>query len=141
MSSTKPRVHGLGGVFFKSKDPAALGAWYRDKLGFDVDPSFGGAMFRWQRLDGGQQGMTLWSPFAADTQYLAPSDKPYMLNLRVDDLEAMLASLRADGCQVLNRREDGPYGRFGYVLDPEGTLLELWQAPEHDPEPTQALAE
>jgi predicted enzyme related to lactoylglutathione lyase len=133
MANDKPRVHGLGGVFFKAKDPAALGAWYRDKLGFEVDPSFGGAMFQWNRRDREQVGMTLWSPFAADTQYMAPSDKPYMINLRVDDLDAMLASLRADGCQVLDRREDGDYGRFGYVLDPEGTLLELWQAPEVDP--------
>ena len=95
-------------------------------------------MFRWRRLDREQEGMTLWSPFEASTRYLEPSEKPYMLNLRVDDLDAMLASLRADGCQVLERREDGPYGRFGYVVDPEGTLLELWQPPETDPGEAQA---
>lgn len=136
MAAEKPRVHGIGGVFFKAKDPAALGAWYREKLGFDVDASYGGAAFRWNRCDREQQGMTLWSPFADDTKYMAPSDKPYMLNLRVDDLVAMLASLRADGCQVLDRREDGAYGRFGYVVDPEGTLLELWQAPDEEPSPS-----
>ena len=137
MTTPKPRVHGLGGIFFKSKDPAALSAWYRDKLGFEVEP-WGGAMFHWRRLDREQQGMTLWSPFAQDTTYFQPGDKPWMLNLRVDDLDAMLASLRADGCQVLDRRDDSEYGRFGYVLDPEGTLLELWQPPEKPPGEAQA---
>lgn len=130
--SSKPRVHGLGGVFFKARDPQALGAWYREHLGLDVQ-GWGGAMFNWQRADNAQPGCTLWSPFAADTKYFEPSQREFMLNLRVDDLDQVLTELRAEGCQVLDRREDGEYGRFGYVVDPEGTLIELWQPPETPP--------
>ena len=126
--SDKPRVHGIGGVFFKARDPKALADWYREHLGFPV-ADWGGAVFEWKRAEGGGDGQTLWSPFAQDTSYFAPSDAPYMLNLRVDDLEATLVALRAEGCNVLDRREDGDYGKFGYVLDPEGALLELWQPP------------
>jgi catechol 2,3-dioxygenase-like lactoylglutathione lyase family enzyme len=128
MSETKPRVHGLGGVFFKARDPQALGEWYRRHLGLDVQP-WGGATFEWQRKDGGQTGHTLWSPFAADSRYFEPSAREFMLNLRVDDLDGVLAALRSEGCEVLDRREDSEYGAFGYVLDPEGTLVELWQPP------------
>jgi predicted enzyme related to lactoylglutathione lyase len=127
----KPRVHGIGGVFFKARDPAALAAWYREHLDFEI-AGWGGAMFEWKRADNGGEGGTAWSPFAQDTGYFAPSDKPFMLNLRVDDLDATLGALRVEGCQVLDRREEGDYGTFGYVVDPEGTLLELWQPPSGD---------
>lgn len=138
MSDTgKARVHGFGGVFCKARDPGALAAWYRDQLGFPVEP-WGGALFHWQRADGGGDACTVWSAFAADSAYFDPSDKPFMLNLRVDDLDALLASLRAAGCRVLERAEDTPQGRFGYVLDPEGTLLELWQPPPADAPPGDA---
>lgn len=133
MNTPAPRVHGIGGIFFKARDPKALAAWYRDRLGFAVDEAWCGAMFEWNRRDREQLGYTVWSPFAQDTTYLEPSDKPFMLNLRVDDLDAMLASLREAGAQVLERREDGPNGKFGYVLDPEGLLLELWQPAQDDP--------
>jgi len=109
------KVTGIGGVFFKSRDPAALGAWYRDRLGVELQP-FGGVVFRWH-----------------------DDPKASMLNLRVDDLEGLLASLRAAGERVLERRADEPNGEFGYVLDPEGTLLELWEPAADDPyygEPT-----
>jgi predicted enzyme related to lactoylglutathione lyase len=125
----KPRVHGIGGVFFKAIDPASLAAWYREHLDFDVSP-WGGAKFPWKRTDTGEEGTTVWTPFKQDTQYFAPSDKSFMLNLRVDDLETTLRELRAEGCQVLDRGESGDYGKFGYVVDPEGNLLELWQAPD-----------
>ncbi|HET6604948.1 MAG TPA: VOC family protein, partial [Xanthomonadaceae bacterium] len=125
-------VHGIGGVFFKSRDPAALAQWYRDKLGFDVQ-EWGGAAFVWDRVDTGERAYTVWGPFRDDTEYFQPSDRPYMVNLRVDDLDAMLAALRADGVQVLDRREDTENGRFGYALDPDGTLLELWQPAAEDP--------
>ncbi|MBS0574858.1 MAG: VOC family protein [Proteobacteria bacterium] len=122
----KPRVHGIGGVFFKARDPQALGEWYRQHLDFDV-AAWGGAKFAWQRVDDGAEATTVWSPFAADSSYFAPSDKPFMLNLRVDDLDSVLAALRAEGCRVLDRGESGEFGKFGYVLDPENNLLELWQ--------------
>ncbi len=124
----KPRVHGIGGVFFKAKDPQALARWYREHLDFDI-AGWGGTQFAWKRADTGAEACTVWSPFNQDTQYFAPSDKPFMLNLRVDDLDATLGELRVEGCQVLDRREDAAYGKFGYVVDPEGTLLELWQPP------------
>jgi len=131
--SNVPKVTGIGGVFFKARDPQALAAWYREHLGFDVPEQWAGAQFFWNRRDQEGVGYTIWSPFAADTAYLEPSTKDFMLNLRVDDLEAMLEHLRARGLQVLDRREDGDYGKFGYVLDPEGTLLELWQPAAGDP--------
>jgi predicted enzyme related to lactoylglutathione lyase len=127
----KPRVHGIGGVFFKSKDPEALARWYREHLDFEI-AGWGGAQFKWKRADTRGIGRTVWAPFTQGTQYFAPSDKSYMINLRVDDLDATLGELRVEGCQVLDRREDSAQGEFGYVLDPEGTLLELWQPSADD---------
>jgi catechol 2,3-dioxygenase-like lactoylglutathione lyase family enzyme len=138
MGSDVARVHGIGGLFFKARDPEALGAWYREHLGFDVQ-SWGGACFHWNRTDRAQRGYTVWSPFAEDTRYFEPSTRGFMLNLRVDDLDATLEALRAAGAQVLERREDGPNGKFGYVLDPEGLLLELWQPAPDDPEVAVAM--
>lgn len=126
------QVVGVGGVFFKSKDPESLRDWYHEHLGVDVKP-WGGAQFLYNRRDRPGIGYTVWSPFAADTTYFEPSDKPFMINLRVDDLEGMLAQLRAAGAQVLDRRDDGENGKFGYVLDPEGTLVELWEQSDDDP--------
>ena len=122
----KPRVHGLGGVFFKAEDPGALSAWYAEHLGVGVQ-DWGGAVFPWRREDTGESAYTVWSPFKASSEYFKPSDKPFMLNFRVDDLDGMLEALRAAGCNVLDRSDDGEQGRFGYVMDPEGHLIELWQ--------------
>src|SRR5262249_29361546 len=126
------RVHGIGGVFFKARDPKGLADWYREHLDFDVS-KWGGAKFAWKRADTGGDGATAWSPFAEDTTYFAPSAKHFMLNLRVDDLDTVLGELRVEGCQVLDRREDGGFGKFGYVVDPEGNLLELWQPADAAP--------
>ena len=90
------RVTGLGGIFFKTRDPKALAAWYAQHLGMKIE-GFGGAMFA---EDAARPGSTLWSPFAQDTRYFEPSDKPFMVNFRVDDLHALLASLRGAGVQV-----------------------------------------
>lgn len=127
-----PTVTGIGGVFFKSDDPDTLREWYRERLGFDVQ-SWGGTQFLFNRRDAPGVGYTVWSPFKADTDYFEPSDKPFMVNLRVDDLEGMLEQLRAAGAQVLDRREDAENGKFGYVVDPEGNLLELWEQSADDP--------
>jgi predicted enzyme related to lactoylglutathione lyase len=134
METSKPRVHGIGGVFFKARDPAALADWYKRHLDFPVSP-WGGAKFNWRRADTGEQATTVWTPFPEDSGYFAPSDKPFMLNLRVDDLDGLLETLRAEGCQVLDRREDGQFGSFGYVVDPEGLVLELWQPPDPNASP------
>lgn len=119
------RVTGLGGIFFKARDPAALGAWYAKHLGLDVD-EWGGVRFE---EDASRAGYTLWSPFAADTSYFAPSTQPYMVNFRVDDLDVLLAQLRADGVTLDERVEESEFGRFGWIMDPEGTRVELWQPP------------
>ncbi len=132
MSTDKPRVHGIGGVFFKARDPMALAQWYQQHLGLDVQ-SWGGAMFDWNRRDTGEKAYSIWAPFAEDSKYFEPSDKPFMLNLRVDDLDAVLDALRGEGCRVLDRREEIENGKFGYVVDPEGTLIELWQPAKDDP--------
>lgn len=131
MAESKPRVHGLGGVFFKAADPQRLSEWYATHLGLPTQ-EWGGAIFQWNRIDGadaptGPRGYTVWAAFKDDTTYFQPSDKPFMINFRVDDLDATLAALRAEGCNVLDRGEDSEQGRFGYVVDPEGNLIELWQ--------------
>ena len=121
------RVTGIGGIFFKSPDPKRLGAWYRTHLGVDVT-DWGGAVFPWGGPDS-PPGMTLWTPFAADTDYMAPSTAPFMVNFRVADLDALLAALREEGCQVLDKREDSEFGKFGWVMDPDGNKVELWEPP------------
>ena len=122
------RVKGIGGVFFKARDKKALGEWYRDHLGVPLE-DWGGAVFRWRELDPAGDAATVWSPFAADTSYFAPSTAPFMVNFRVDDLDAMLAQLRAAGAHVDDKLEESELGRFGWVVDPEGNKLELWQPP------------
>jgi predicted enzyme related to lactoylglutathione lyase len=117
-------VLGIGGVFVKSKDAEALRAWYRDMLGLEIQ-DWGGAQF-WSSAE---RTYTVWSAFAADTKYFDPGGREFMVNLRVDDLDGLLARLRERGAQVLERREDSPDGKFGYVVDPDGTLLELWEPP------------
>ncbi|MEY2168138.1 MULTISPECIES: VOC family protein [unclassified Rhodanobacter] len=119
------KVTGLGGIFFKSRDPAALGAWYAQHLGLDVE-EWGGARFA---EDERRAGYTLWSPFAADTGYFGGGPQSYMLNFRVDDLDALLAQLRAAGVAVDERVEQSEFGRFGWITDPEGSRVELWQPP------------
>ena len=119
------KVIGIGGIFFRARDPAALAQWYQQHLGLPIDPGYGGAAFQPDTMPDG--GMTLWSPFKADTGYFAPSDKPFMINLVVDDLDQALAQVRAAGAQVMDETQDEPYGRFGWFIDPEGTKVELWQ--------------
>ena len=119
------KVTGLGGIFFKSKDPAALGAWYAQHLGLELR-KFGGVRFD---EDPSRAGFTLWTPFAADTTYFGPGPQTAMVNFRVDDLHALLAQLRAAGVTVDEHTEDGEYGRFGWIVDPEGNRVELWQPP------------
>ena len=115
------RVTGIGGVFFRVRDAEKLRAWYRDHLGIDVDPNWGGCAFN-QR----EPGTTVWATFTADSQYFPG---PYMINYRVDNLDAMLAQLRRAGATVDERTNDGPDGRFGWATDPEGNRFELWQPP------------
>ena len=123
------RVTGIGGIFFKAKDPAALRAWYAKHLGIDVQP-WGGAAFTWADDAGNaMKGTTIWSIGDAAGDTYAPSTASFMLNYRVDDLAALLKALRAEGCDVLEKTDDSEYGKFGWVMDPEGNKVELWQPP------------
>ena len=118
------RVTGIGGIFFKSKDPKALGEWYRKHLGLEVE-EWGGVAFQWTGT-----GTTIWNPFKEDTTYFAPSKASFMVNFRVEDLHALLAALRAEGCAVDDKVDESEFGKFGWVQDPEGNRIELWQPPE-----------
>lgn len=124
------RVTGIGGIFFKARDPAALGAWYNKHLGIDVQ-DWGGAAFRWTDDAGHPKaGTTIWSVSSADSDTFAPSQSPFVINYRVADLKNLLVALRSEGCNVLEKTDDSEYGKFGWVIDPEGNKVELWQPPE-----------
>jgi predicted enzyme related to lactoylglutathione lyase len=124
------RVTGIGGVFFKSKDPKALAEWYRTHLGLNVE-AWGGVAFQWVTPENPTgTGTTIWNPFKDDTSYFAPSTAGFMVNFRVQDLHALLAALRAEGCDVDMKVEESEYGKFGWVQDTEGNRIELWQPPE-----------
>jgi predicted enzyme related to lactoylglutathione lyase len=124
------RVTGIGGVFFKAKDPATLRAWYQKHLGIDVQ-DWGGAAFPWTDAAGKPTtGTTVWSIGRADSDWFAPSASSFMVNYRVADLAALLKALRGEGCNVLEKTEDSEYGKFGWVIDPEGNKVELWQPPQ-----------
>ena len=120
------RVQGIGGIFFKAADKKALVAWYRDNLGVPV-ASWGGCAFEWRKHDPDGTANTHWSIFDADTTYMDPGTASFMINFRVGDLDAMLAQLREAGCQVDDKVEKSEYGQFGWVIDPEGNRVELWQ--------------
>lgn len=130
--TARAQVAGIGGVFFKARDPGALAAWYREHLGVPVAPGGTHAAFT-VGPDGGDAAgtsvMTVWSPFPADTTYFGPGPAGWMINYRVADLDAMLAQLRAAGAWVSDEVQDGEYGRFGWAADPEGNRFELWQPP------------
>jgi predicted enzyme related to lactoylglutathione lyase len=129
----RPRVHGIGGIFFKAEDPSALTAWYAKHLDVGTE-QWGGHIFKWRREETGAEAYSVWSPFKASSDYFDPGNKPYMVNLRVDDLDAVLAALRDEGCRVLDERYQATeHGKFGYVLDPEGGLVELWEQPKDMP--------
>lgn len=124
------RVTGIGGIFFKARDPIALREWYRKHLCIDVQ-EWGGAVFAWTDEAGHPTpGSTVWSVSAADGDSFAPSPSAFMVNYRVVDLEALLQVLRAEGCTVLEKSESSELGKFGWVMDPEGNKVELWQPPE-----------
>jgi len=113
-------VTGIGGLFFRSRDPDARARWYREHLGIDA-----GADAIWQQ----GAGMTVFAPFPADTDYF-PTDQPFMLNLRVTELETLIASLETAGIEVEQRPEwDTDYGRFVRIHDPDGLPIELWESP------------
>jgi predicted enzyme related to lactoylglutathione lyase len=118
------RITGIGGVFFKAKDPKALAAWYRDVLGLPLE-TWGGAMLRYDAPK--HPPVLTWNAFAASTSYFAPSTADYMINYAVDDMDALLARVQAKGVAILKRQDDDPNGRFAWIVDPEGHKIELWE--------------
>ena len=123
------RVTGIGGVFFKAKDASALQAWYKRHLGIDVQ-AWGGTVFNWADAEGKPvAGTTVWSIDSAQGDHFAPGTATFMVNYRVEDLHALVEVLREEGCHVLEKTEDSEYGKFAWVIDPEGNKVELWQPP------------
>jgi catechol 2,3-dioxygenase-like lactoylglutathione lyase family enzyme len=117
------RITGVGGVFFRSKDPKALVAWYRDVLGLKIE-AWGGSMLRYDAPD--HPPMVVWSPFPQSTDLMAPSTREFMIDFGVDDLDAFLDKLKAKGVVPIKREEDST-GKFAWILDPDGTKIEFWQ--------------
>ena len=125
-SPAEPAGHvtGVGGVFFKAKDPKALAAWYRNVLGLSME-AWGGAALRYDAPK--HPSVLIWNAFPASTNYFAPSNSAFMINYAVGDMDALLARLRAKGVEILKREDDDPNGRFAWILDPEGNKIELWE--------------
>jgi catechol 2,3-dioxygenase-like lactoylglutathione lyase family enzyme len=120
------KVTGIGGIFFKCKDPEKLKEWYSSHLGFNVNPY--GAVFEWrQGADSSQKGFSQWSPFKETTTYFAPSTKEFMINYRVGNLDRLAADLKARGVTFTDSIETYDYGKFVHIMDPEGNKIELWE--------------
>lgn len=123
------RVTGIGGIFFKAQDAKALQAWYKRHLGIDVQ-DWGGAAFTWANAAGEPTtGTTIWSIGSAEGEPFSPNKAPFMINYRVDDLHALVKALKNEGCAVLDKIDESEYGKFAWVMDPEGNKVELWQPP------------
>jgi len=121
------KVTGIGGVFFKTKgDPAALAAWYQQHLGMPLEP-WGGCILRWPDDHANDKGLTVWHVAAQDTAWFAPSESPFMINYRVDDLSQLIANLKAAGVEIVKEPESHENGTFAWILDPDGNKLELWE--------------
>ena len=127
------KVIGIGGVFLRSADREQLYAWYERHLGIARHP-YKGVIFPWRHADDPDRtGKTAWSLFKQDTDYFGPTKPAFMVNYIVDDLDGILASMRAEGQAVDERVEDTEYGRFGWATDPEGNRVELWEPPRQTP--------
>lgn len=126
MSEQEPKVTGIGGIFFKCKDKEKVKDWYSANLGMDTDEY--GSLFQFREKDNPNKiGHLQWSTFAADTDYFLPSQKEFMINYRVNNLELLLNKLKANGVQVLDEIEEYSYGKFVHILDLEGNKIELWE--------------
>lgn len=120
------RVTGLGGFFLKCKNTEEMYQWYEKHLG--VTRAYGTVSFEWRDVDEPEKtGSTAWALFPEDTQYFDPSRSPFMMNFRVENLEQLLQALRAEGVQVHDKVESYEFGKFGWIMDPEGNRIELWE--------------
>ena len=120
------RVTGIGGIFFKCKEPEKVKKWYNDHLGIKSD-QYGGAFIWREHSDPDHKGYTAWSPFSDNTTYFSPSTKDFMFNYRVENLEALLAALKEEGVTIIGEVEEYDYGKFGWILDLDGNKIELWE--------------
>jgi predicted enzyme related to lactoylglutathione lyase len=124
----KKRVTGIGGLFFKSDDPKNLKGWYAKHLGLPMDDY--GCSFQWidpNQPDAKAPAVTAWSPMAQNTKYFQPSEKQFMFNYRVENLVELMEALTQEGVQIVGKIEEYPYGKFGWIMDPEGNKIELWE--------------
>ena len=123
---TPAKVTGIGGIFFKCKDPKQMNEWYKTHLGFDTKPW--GTNFEWRDdANPDKKGSTAWSTFPETTKYFEPSAKEFMVNYRVDDIEALVEQLKTEGVTIVDQIEDSDFGKFVHIMDPEGNKLQLWE--------------
>lgn len=127
----KSRVTGLGGIFFKARNPSKLGAWYRKHLGLPIE-AWGGCVFPWcEAKNPGKQGATVWNAFPADTKYFGAGKQGHMVNYRVASLKKVLATLKKEGVRIDPKGiEASEYGKFAWIKDGEGNRIELWEPPK-----------
>lgn len=120
------KVTGVGGIFFKCKDPEKIKTWYKNNLGLVTNEY--GSLFEFRKAETPEEkGYLQWSPFAEDTKYFAPSTKEFMINFRVDNLELLLEEFKKDGVKIVGDIESFEYGKFAHIIDPEGNKIELWE--------------
>jgi predicted enzyme related to lactoylglutathione lyase len=129
--TVRARATGIGGIFFKSENPAKLTEWYEKHLGIKLRAGAQAGeppMFEWREKGRPETvGVTVWSPFPKNTKYFGPSGASFMINYRVDNLDRLLQQLREAGVKVDNKVSDDANGRFGWAMDPEGNRFELWE--------------
>jgi len=124
--SKKKKVTGIGGIFFKTKDPEKMKSWYEKNLGLVTNEY--GSVFEFRSTDEpDQKGYLVWSPFTQDTNYFDPSTKEFMINYRVENLEELLEQLKKEGVEIVGEMEEFEYGKFAHIVDPEGNKIELWE--------------
>ena len=120
------KVTGIGGIFFKCKDPEKMKEWYNNHLGIDAGKY--GATFEWRQAeDPTKKGTTAWNPFSEKTKYFDPSTREFMINYRVENLEALVEELKKEGVTITDAIESVDYGKFVHIMDPEGNKIELWE--------------
>jgi predicted enzyme related to lactoylglutathione lyase len=126
VTDTTPRVTGIGGIFFKSSDPREIGAWYGENLGLAIDDY--GSPFEFRNANNPEEINYLrWGPFDEETEYFQPSEKEFMINYRVNNIEGLVRGLKKNGVIILDEIQEFEYGKFVHILDPEGNKIELWE--------------
>ncbi|NJD22345.1 MAG: VOC family protein [Melioribacter sp.] len=129
--NVKKKVTGVGGIFFKTKDPKKMREWYNENLGLVTNEY--GSLFEFRKSDSPEQKAYLqWSPFNENTKYFAPSKKEFMINYRVENIEDLVKELKKNGVTIVDSIETYEYGKFVHILDPENNKIELWEPIDHE---------